>query len=73
MRKGRAGLRDLTEPQEEGQQPGTPLEKTQGGGHVTPEHWEDKLEESAVDTQGGRAGSNSPSEPGGETKPDYVF
>ncbi len=55
----------LLEPEEEGQQLGAPLEKTQGGGRVTLDHWEDELEESAV--------TKSPSEQGGETKPDYVF
>ncbi len=53
--KGQADLTGLPRPQEEGQQLRAPSEKTQGGGLITQDHWEDKLEESAGDTQGGLA------------------
>ncbi len=39
------------------------------GGQVTPDHWEEELKGSAVDPQGGQAGSGneSPSEQSEET------
>ena len=71
MRKGRAGLRDLTEPEEGVQQPGAPSEETTGGGRGTPDHWEDELEEPVgeIPEQEGSATQHS----GEETEFDPVF
>ena len=71
MQKGRAGLRDLTEPEEGVQQPDVPSGEATEGGRVTPEHWEDDLGEPVgeIPEREGSATQHS----GEETEFDPVF
>ena len=73
MRKGRAGLRDLTEPEEGEQQPGAPSEKPAGGGRTTPDHWEELVEDPVGNTREGQEGSaaDSSTERGEETEFEF--
>lgn len=75
MQKGRAGLRDLTEPGEGVQQPGVPSEKATEGGRVTPDHWEELLKPPEGEPQGGQGGgaTYSNSERGEDTDFDPEF
>jgi len=73
VQKGRAGLRDLTEPEEGKQQPEAPSGKPTGGGRTTPDHWEELVEDPVGNSQEGQEGSAaySNSEQGEETEFEF--
>ena len=73
MQKGRAGLRDLTEPEKGEQQPGASSEKPAGGGRTTPDHWEELVEDPVGNTREGQEGSaaGSSTERGEETEFEF--